>query len=81
MHRIAQRLRWVKTTTPEATRTHLQSWLPREEWGTINALLVGLGQTVCQPLRPKCDECAVRAVCPEGAGTKAALAAAAKAME
>lgn len=27
VHRISNRLRWVKTETPEATRVHLQSWV------------------------------------------------------
>jgi endonuclease-3 len=30
----------------------------------INPLLVGFGQTVCSPLRPKCESCAVNQLCP-----------------
>lgn len=29
VHRISNRLRWCKTTTPEQTRLALQSWLPK----------------------------------------------------
>ncbi|CCD18619.1 endonuclease III, putative, (fragment), partial [Trypanosoma vivax Y486] len=51
VHRIAQRFRWVPATvkSPEDTRKALESWLPREHWGEINELLVGLGQTICAP--------------------------------
>ncbi|KPA77425.1 putative endonuclease III [Leptomonas pyrrhocoris] len=66
VHRISQRFGWVPSTvkTPEDTRKALESWLPREHWGTVNHLLVGLGQTICTPLRPKCDACKLSDVCP-----------------
>ena len=70
VHRITNRLGWVKTWTPkrnagpEATREELQAWLPREHWATINPLLVGFGQTVCAPARPSCASCALRDTCP-----------------
>ena len=35
----------------------LQSWLPRDKWHEINKLLVGLGQTACQPVKRRCGEC------------------------
>lgn len=59
VHRITNRLRWHKraTKTPEETRLNLESWLPREFHPLINPLLVGFGQTICLPVRPKCDEC------------------------
>ncbi|KAL9296513.1 hypothetical protein ACSQ67_022409 [Phaseolus vulgaris] len=53
-----------KTSTPEETRESLQRWLPKEEWVPINPLLVGFGQTICTPLRPRCGECSVRDLCP-----------------
>jgi hypothetical protein len=30
----------------------------------INPLLVGFGQMLCTPLRPKCDDCVVNQLCP-----------------
>ncbi|KAG8810803.1 DNA N-glycosylase and apurinic/apyrimidinic (AP) lyase [Serendipita sp. 399] len=62
VHRITNRLGWhyrgkKETKTPEETRLNLESWLPREFHPTINPLLVGFGQTVCMPVRPKCEEC------------------------
>ncbi|KAH0451230.1 hypothetical protein IEQ34_018529 [Dendrobium chrysotoxum] len=71
VHRICNRLGWVsrpgtmqKTRSPEETRVCLQKWLPKEEWDPINPLLVGFGQTVCTPLRPKCNICSVNNLCP-----------------
>lgn len=71
VHRICNRLGWVsrpgtkqETRTPEETRESLQLWLPKEEWVPINPLLVGFGQTICTPLRPRCAICAVSDLCP-----------------
>ena len=41
VHRIANKLRWVKSKTPEDTRKGLEALLPRKEWAGINVLLVG----------------------------------------
>jgi endonuclease III len=66
VHRIANLLGWVNTTTPEKTRVQLEGWLPTEYWAQVNVLLVGFGQTVCVPRAPKCGECrlAQEGVCP-----------------
>ncbi|KAL0307164.1 UNVERIFIED_CONTAM: Endonuclease III1, chloroplastic [Sesamum radiatum] len=71
VHRICNRLGWVsrpgtkqKTSTPEETRESLQLWLPKEEWVPINPLLVGFGQTICTPLRPRCGICTISGFCP-----------------
>jgi len=66
VHRIANRLRWVGTNTPEETRLALESFVPRDIWAEINILLVGFGQTVCLPRGPLCGECEARSRCPEG---------------
>ena len=57
VHRITNLWGWHKTKTPEETRIALQSWLPKEKWHEINKLLVGLGQTACQPVKRRCGEC------------------------
>ncbi|GAA5817384.1 hypothetical protein MFLAVUS_010929 [Mucor flavus] len=64
VHRIANRLGWVKTKTPEETRLSLQSWLPKDKWKNINPILVGYGQIVCLPRGPLCHSCPVSAYCP-----------------
>ncbi|WKY01643.1 hypothetical protein Q1695_015564 [Nippostrongylus brasiliensis] len=64
VHRIVNRLGWMKTSTPEKTREKLQEMLPRSHWTTINPLLVGFGQRICLPVKPKCDICTCQDICP-----------------
>lgn len=64
VHRICNRLGWVKTKTPEKTRMELEEWLPKTHWGPINKMLVGFGQTICVPVSPKCSLCQVNHLCP-----------------
>ncbi|XP_007528154.1 endonuclease III-like protein 1 [Erinaceus europaeus] len=70
VHRIANRLRWTKkvTKSPEETRIALEEWLPRALWGEINGLLVGFGQQTCLPVRPRCQGCLNRTLCPAAVG-------------
>mmetsp|Transcript_44264 Transcript_44264/g.51887 ORF Transcript_44264/g.51887 Transcript_44264/m.51887 type:complete len:164 (-) Transcript_44264:45-536(-) len=42
MHRIFNVLQWVDSKTPEKTRQQLEGWLPREKWGEVNYLWVGV---------------------------------------
>ena len=65
VHRIANRLGWVKTKDPESTRIALQDWLPKEYWADVNLLLVGFGQTHCLPINPYCSTCPVSTSCPK----------------
>ncbi|KAI9294129.1 DNA glycosylase [Neoconidiobolus thromboides FSU 785] len=64
VHRISNRLGWVKTKEPEQTRVALENVLPKKYWKEINFLLVGFGQTVCIGNRPRCFECPVAEDCP-----------------
>ncbi|XP_018561825.1 endonuclease III-like protein 1 [Anoplophora glabripennis] len=66
VHRISNRLGWVKSKTPEETRKTLEDWLPQDLWGEVNHLLVGFGQQICQPVRPQCATCLNYEVCPFG---------------
>lgn len=45
VHRLANRLKWVRreTMTPEKTAEALEDWVPRELWREVNVLLVGFG--------------------------------------
>ncbi|XP_065899108.1 endonuclease III-like protein 1 isoform X2 [Dysidea avara] len=66
VHRISNRLGWVKKTTkdPEDTRKALEDWLPRSEWSEVNWLLVGFGQQICLPVKPRCSDCLNKKMCP-----------------
>ncbi len=65
VHRISNRLGWVKTTTPDATETALRAGLPRRWWIPINEILVRHGQAVCKPISPVCSTCPVESSCPK----------------
>lgn len=64
VHRIPNRMGWVKTTTPEKTEFALVKILPEKYWIEINELLVAFGQTICTPVSPKCSECPFKNDCP-----------------
>jgi endonuclease III len=64
VHRIANRLGWIKTKTPEESEFALLKVIPKEDWIRINRLLVGHGQTICAPRNPKCSQCPVKKLCP-----------------
>jgi endonuclease-3 len=63
VHRISNRLGFVRTTTPEQTELALRAKLPRRYWIGYNDLLVAFGQNVCRPLSPHCSRCPVAGLC------------------
>lgn len=63
VHRISNRLGYVRTKTPEETEAALRRHLPRRHWIDYNALLVRWGQNICRPVSPLCSRCAVRRFC------------------
>ncbi|MCD6550756.1 endonuclease III [Thermotoga sp.] len=63
VHRISNRLGWVKTKTPEETEKELKKLLPEELWGPINGSMVEFGRRICRPVNPKCEECFLREHC------------------
>jgi endonuclease-3 len=63
VHRISNRLGYVKTKTPEQTEYALRAKLPRKYWLAYNDLLVTWGQNVCVPVSPKCSICAISEYC------------------
>ena len=64
VHRIANRLGWVRTSTPEQTEQALYRAVARRWWPDVNLYLVVWGQNVCRPVRPRCGACAISAHCP-----------------
>jgi endonuclease-3 len=64
VHRISNRLGYVRTANPEKTEVALRARLPRRYWIGYNDLLVSFGQNVCLPVSPHCSRCPVGAWCP-----------------
>lgn len=65
VHRIANRLGWVATRTPEETEHALYAVARRRWWPLINLYLVTWGQNVCRPSYPLCGVCVLVDVCPK----------------
>ena len=71
VHRIANRLGWLKTKTPDETEGELRRILPKRWWIPINETLVRHGQQVCKPISPVCSACPVEARCDQvGVGVR-----------
>ena len=57
VHRISNRLGWVRTRTPEKTEEALARFLPKRYWLDINELFVLFGREICRPIGPRCPDC------------------------
>lgn len=63
VHRVTNRLGWVKTKNPQKTEIALRKILPKQYWLDINRIMVQFGRTVCVPRAPRCGICPVRSLC------------------
>ena len=63
VHRISNRLGYVRTKTPEETEFALREKLPVKYWSRYNTLLVAFGRNTCRPVSPLCSDCPVAAFC------------------
>jgi len=63
VHRISNRMGWVKTLTPDETEHALYRATARRWWPYINLYLITWGQNVCRPVHPRCGVCAIRPYC------------------
>ncbi|MCD4818868.1 MAG: endonuclease III [Candidatus Cloacimonetes bacterium] len=63
VHRICNRLGYVKAKNPLETEFALRKKLPLEYWLNINSYLVAFGQNHCKPINPKCNTCSIYNEC------------------
>jgi len=63
VHRISNRLGWVRTRTPDETEQALYKATRPRWWPYINLYLVTWGQNVCRPNYPRCQACVIRRHC------------------
>ncbi len=64
VQRIAQRLGWTRAKEPEKIERELCSRLPRGDWDLTAHLLIFHGRRVCGALRPACEDCGAKELCP-----------------
>lgn len=63
VHRISNRLGYVKTKDPDQTELVLRERLPKKYWMIYNDLLVPYGQNLCAPVSPWCSKCKLASYC------------------
>jgi endonuclease-3 len=62
--RLAGLLRLTRHTDPVKIERDLMALIPRDDWTIVSHLLILHGRNVCIARRPRCDECAIRGLCP-----------------
>jgi len=63
VHRISNRLGYVRTKNADATEMALRRKLPKRYWIMFNDLLVAYGQNLCKPISPMCSQCKIAQYC------------------
>jgi endonuclease-3 len=63
VHRISNRLGYIRTKNPAATEQALRAKLPRRYWTIYNAVMVAHGKRTCRPISPWCSRCPVFRFC------------------
>ncbi|HEY5648877.1 MAG TPA: endonuclease III [Nitrospiria bacterium] len=63
VHRISNRLGYIRTKNPEESEWALRGKLPRKYWISYNDLLVAFGQNLCKPVSPHCSQCPISGHC------------------
>lgn len=63
VHRISNRIGYLKSKDPHETEMILRKQLPKKHWIEYNALLVTWGQNICKPVSPLCTQCGIRKYC------------------
>lgn len=65
VHRISNRVGWVKTKSPDDTEFALKERIPVKYWQMLNDYMVSYGQMVCRPTSPFCSKCGLSDICPK----------------
>jgi len=63
VHRIMNRIGYVRTKSPLETEKELMKKLPKQYWRSINYIMVSFGQRICLPVKPFCSKCPIRKYC------------------
>ncbi len=63
VHRVPNRIGWVKTNLAEKTEHELIKIIPKKYWKEFNSIFVQFGRTVCVPISPFCSTCPIKKYC------------------
>jgi endonuclease-3 len=64
VHRVANRLGWVRAKSPADTEKQLLKKISPQFQAKINQSLVKFGRYICTAQKPKCDICPIAEICP-----------------
>jgi len=64
VRRLSQRLGFTRQEDPVKIERDLMRLVPREDWARFPHLLIWHGRRVCIARAPRCEDCAVNALCP-----------------
>jgi endonuclease III len=64
VRRLSQRLGFTRQEDPVKIERDLMRLVPREDWARFPHLLIWHGRRVCIARAPRCEDCAVSALCP-----------------
>jgi endonuclease-3 len=57
------RLGIVETKTPEETEFALMEKIDKKYWLDINETFIRFGKSICKPIKPLCNICALNSIC------------------
>ncbi len=63
VHRIANRIGWIKTKKPFESEVKLTKIIPEEYLSKINRIFVAYGQVKCKAKNPECVSCPINKIC------------------
>jgi endonuclease-3 len=66
VRRISRRLGWTRNTDPVEIEQDLMQLHLRKEWTPLAHILIHHGRDLCNARKPRCSECPVLDLCPEG---------------
>ncbi len=63
VHRIVNRIGWLKTKNPNETQIELEKILPKKYWKEFNSICMQHGREICKPIKPDCKNCPIKNYC------------------
>lgn len=66
VHRVANRLGFIKSDNLDKIEKKLTSMFDREDWNRINHQMVLFGRYICTSINPKCEKCLFKDKCKKG---------------
>lgn len=64
--RVSRRLGLSHAKQPNHVSRDLKKLFPIQQWGTLAMQMILHGRTLCMARKPKCTECPLLPICPEG---------------